>query len=408
MSTASLLASHPLIDLFNRKRNHVNAIALVPAAEYVRASTERQQYSIEYQSKIIRDYAEKNGFEIVRTFSDEARSGLDLKCRPALRQLLAEVMGGQPAYRTILVFDVSRWGRFQDTDPAAHYEYLCKSAGVPIHYCAEQFSNSGAISDSLLKTMKRFMAGEYSRDLSARVSGALTQLVQKGFKYGSVPGYGLRRMLVDANGRRKQLLAPGEVKNIASDRVIFVPGPEEERAIVRRMFHDFVNERRSIRDIARSLNDDQIPCTGCSRWTFDVVKRILHHPKYTGTLIFNRTEKRLHNPQRSNPPEKWVVVPNAFEAIVDRNMFSLAQERFAAYPRKKSDEELVKDLRRFLAKTGKLSLPLLRRTRLRKSLGLACPSTYFKRFGTFSRMCQLAGYSPSKVVKCQKQSNDKT
>jgi DNA invertase Pin-like site-specific DNA recombinase len=82
-------------------------------------------------------------------------------------------MGGQASFRFILVFDVSRWGRFQDTDDAAHYEYVCKSAGIPIHYCAEQFSNEGKISDSLLKTLKRFMAGEFSRDLSERAAGDL-------------------------------------------------------------------------------------------------------------------------------------------------------------------------------------------------------------------------------------------
>jgi DNA invertase Pin-like site-specific DNA recombinase len=105
-------------------------------------------------------------------------------------------MGGQAAYKVILVFDVSRWGRFQDTDEAAHYEHVCKSSGIPIHYCAEQFSNEARISDSLLQTLKRFMAGEFSRDLSERAAGGLNNIVSRGFKYGSVPGYGLRRMLV--------------------------------------------------------------------------------------------------------------------------------------------------------------------------------------------------------------------
>ena len=125
---------------------------LIPAAQYVRASTERQQYSIEYQCMVISQYAKQKGFEIIRTFSDEARSGVDLRHRPALKRLLEEVVRGETPYRSILVFDVSRWGRFQDTDEAAHYEFLCKSAGIPIHYCAEPFSNDGAIADSLCPT----------------------------------------------------------------------------------------------------------------------------------------------------------------------------------------------------------------------------------------------------------------
>ncbi|MGB2890006.1 MAG: recombinase family protein [Candidatus Acidiferrales bacterium] len=121
----------------------MTANLLVPAAQYIRMSTEHQQYSLENQSAAIQKYAESKGFEVVRTYSDAARSGLVLRHRTGLRQLLQDVVGGTPAYRAILVYDVSRWGRFQDTDESAHYEFLCKSAGVPVHYCAEAFANNG-------------------------------------------------------------------------------------------------------------------------------------------------------------------------------------------------------------------------------------------------------------------------
>ena len=376
-----------------------NSGLLVPAAQYVRASTERQQYSIDYQSRIISQYASEHGFEVVRTFSDEARSGLDLRYRPALRQLLAEVMGGQASFRLILVFDVSRWGRFQDTDEAAHYEYVCKSAGIPIHYCAEQFSNEGRIGDSLLKTLKRFMAGEFSRDLSARVSGGLNNIVARGFKYGSVPGYGLRRMLVGPDGRCKQLLAPGELKNISSDRVVFVPGPPEERAIVREIYRKFVEERHSMRQIVRELNERRVPWTLGSRWTPEVVKRILSHPKYTGSLVFNRTEKKLHNRARPTSSADWIVIANAFEAIVDPRLHAAAKVRLANFPRHKSDEQMIDDIKTLLRQKDRLSLTLMRQTHLRKALGISCPTTYFKRFGSLGCIYRLAGFEPSMVCK---------
>jgi hypothetical protein len=44
-------------------------------------------------------------------------------------------------FTQILVYDISRWGRFRDSDEAAHYEFLCKRAGIAVHYCAEQFEN---------------------------------------------------------------------------------------------------------------------------------------------------------------------------------------------------------------------------------------------------------------------------
>jgi len=89
---------------------------LIPAAQYLRMSTEHQQYSLENQSTAIQKYAESHGFEVVRTYSDAARSGVVLRYRAGLQQLFQDVVSGTSAYRAILVYDVSRWGRFQDTD----------------------------------------------------------------------------------------------------------------------------------------------------------------------------------------------------------------------------------------------------------------------------------------------------
>jgi hypothetical protein len=36
------------------------------------------------------------------------------------------VESGAASFDVILVYDVSRWGRFQDADESAYYEYLCK------------------------------------------------------------------------------------------------------------------------------------------------------------------------------------------------------------------------------------------------------------------------------------------
>ena len=75
-------------------------------------STEHQQYSLENQSTAIQKYPESHGFEVVRTYSDVAKSGVVLKNRAGLRQLLEDVLKGGAGYLAILVYDVSRWGRF--------------------------------------------------------------------------------------------------------------------------------------------------------------------------------------------------------------------------------------------------------------------------------------------------------
>jgi DNA invertase Pin-like site-specific DNA recombinase len=114
------------------------------AAQYVRMSTDHQKYSTENQAEAIQRYAAQRGIEIVRTYADAGRSGLKLDGRDALKQLIADVQDGKSDFQTILVYDVSRWGRFQAADESAYYEYICKRAGIVVQYCAEQFDNDGS------------------------------------------------------------------------------------------------------------------------------------------------------------------------------------------------------------------------------------------------------------------------
>jgi DNA invertase Pin-like site-specific DNA recombinase len=91
------------------------------AAQYVRMSTDRQRYSIENQAAVIAAFAQMHNLSIVRTYRDEGESGLKLKNRTGLVQLLDDVQSGRADFSQVIVYDVSRWGRFQDTDESAHY-----------------------------------------------------------------------------------------------------------------------------------------------------------------------------------------------------------------------------------------------------------------------------------------------
>ncbi|WP_346962741.1 recombinase family protein [Sphingomonas sp. ABOLD] len=104
------------------------------AAEYVRMSTDHQRYSTENQAEAIRHYAAARGFSIVRTYADEGKSGLRIDGRDALKRLIDDVSAGVADYQAILVYDVSRWGHFQDADESAYYEYICRRAGIAVHY----------------------------------------------------------------------------------------------------------------------------------------------------------------------------------------------------------------------------------------------------------------------------------
>lgn len=203
----------------------------IPAAMYIRMSTEHQKYSPENQAAAIREYAERNDYEIIKTYTDGGKSGLNIAGRAALQQMLKDVQSHQAEYKAILVLDVTRWGRFQDADESAYYEYICKRAGTPVKYCNEQFDNDGSPVATIVKGVKRTMAAEYSRELSCKVFAGKCRLINLGYRQGGFAGFGLRRMLVNEHGEHKGILVAGEHKSIATDRVILVPGPEEEQKI---------------------------------------------------------------------------------------------------------------------------------------------------------------------------------
>src|SRR5450631_4163109 len=205
-------------------------------------STDHQKYSTENQADAIRAYAAQRGIEIVRTYANSGKSGLSLDGRDALKQLIEDVQNGAADFKTILVYDVSRWGRFQDADESAYYEYICKRAGISVQYCAEQFENDGSPVSTIVKGVKRAMAGEYSRELSVKVFTGQCRLIELGFRQGGPAGYGLRRRLIDQAGAAKGELTRGEHKSIQTDRVVLIPGPPEEIDNVRWMYRSFVKQ----------------------------------------------------------------------------------------------------------------------------------------------------------------------
>src|SRR5216684_1414309 len=252
----------------------MSSVTLVPAAQYLRMSTEHQEYSIENQKIAIREYAKNHGFMVGKTYADAGRSGVVLKYRVNLSKLLKDVVSGNADFKAILVYDVSRWGRFQDSDEAAHYEFLCKHAGIPVHYCAEAFANDSSPASSILKALKRTMAAEYSRELGVKVYAGQKHLVTLGFKIGGRAGYGLRRMLLSADRKGKRQLRDGEYKNIK-----------------------------------------------------DAVKRIVTHPKYMGCYVWGRTSQKMHSLQVRVPREQWVTNPGAIAAIIDPSVFERVQAK---------------------------------------------------------------------------------
>jgi DNA invertase Pin-like site-specific DNA recombinase len=362
---------------------------LIPAAQYVRMSTEHQQYSTENQSDVILRYAKAHGMHIIRTYSDAGKSGLSLSGRGGLRQLLNDVESGQATYSVVLVYDISRWGRFQDADESAYYEYVCKRANARVHYCAEQFENDGSLPSSLLKTMKRTMAGEYSRELSVKVFAGQCRLIELGFRQGGPAGYGLRRQLIDREHTPKAILSRGEHKGIQTDRVILIPGPENEVGVVREIYDLFTRERKMEREIASLLNSRGLETDLGRPWTRATVHQILTNPKYAGGNVYNRRSFKLKRKRVNNPPEMWIRRDDAFTPLISAAQFNEALTLIQSRCIHLSNEQLLDRLKDLLARCGTLSGILID-----EADDMPSSTSFRYRFGSLIRAYTLIGYTP--------------
>jgi DNA invertase Pin-like site-specific DNA recombinase len=363
----------------------------IPVAQYVRMSTEHQRYSTENQQLAIADYALVHGMRIVKTYADAGKSGLNIGGRLQLQQLLADVQKPDVGFRAILVYDVSRWGRFPDPDEAAMYEQTCKKQGIQVIYCAEQFNNDGSLQSTIIKNIKRSMAAEYARELSVKVFAGQRTLIKKGYRQGGTPGYGLRRQLIDEHHNAKSILKRGEHKSIQTDRILLIPGPPEEIETVNFIYHLFLKDGLPERTIATILNNKQIVSETGRSWTRGVVHQILTNEKYIGNNVFNRTSFKLKIKHQQNDPADWIRKDGAFEAIVSLDLFLQARAIIESRSKHLDETHMLELLKQILARHGILSGIIID-----EEDGAPSSSAYRSRFGSLLRAYQLIGFNPKR------------
>jgi DNA invertase Pin-like site-specific DNA recombinase len=355
-------------------------------AAYVRMSTESQKYSTQNQLLVINRYAAEHEFAIARVYSDDGISGLQIKNRDGLKSLIRDVVKGTASFGAVLVYDVSRWGRFQDIDQSAFYEYLCRMNNVDVIYCAESFQGDHTPLSAILKTIRRAEAANYSRDLSVKVFNGQCNLARRGYLLGGIPPYGLKSVVVGDDGRPIRMLHP-QTKYLRSHHVELAPGSQKEIRIVREVFRRYVKLGETTAQIAAYLNSKGYKTRRGCPWVSPRIGQMLVEEKYIGTMIFNRISKKLQGKFQRNDPSEWITKANAFPAIVNSVIFQQAKERRTKELQRRTDEELLMALRSFLSRHGYITLRAMK-----KFGGVPHPSNYCHRFGSLLNAYRLIGY----------------
>lgn len=362
----------------------------VRVAQYLRMSTDHQQYSLHNQSEYIKDYAEKNNMEIAYTYDDAGKSGVSIIGRHSLQQLLSDVEQKKIDIQAVLFYDVSRFGRFQNSDEAAYYSFLFERNGVDLIYCSEPIPTKDfPLESSVILNIKRSSAAYHSRNLSEKVFIGQANLIKLGYHQGGMAGYGLRRLLVDENGIAKEILGFRKRKSIQTDRVILIPGPKNEIKIVNSIYDLFIDDNMPEFIIAERLNEQNIPAENGTLWTRAKIHQILTNEKYIGNNIYNKTSSKLKSRLVKNPKNEWVRCDKAYKPIISKKKYNKAQEIIQLRSVHLTNEELLEKLKQKLEYNGKLSGFIIDEDDTGPS-----SSVYRTRFGGLLRAYTLIGYKP--------------
>ncbi len=347
------------------------------AVAYYRHSAEiGQENSVEIQQDNVRAFAARHDIQIINEFADRGKSGLNAEGRPAFNEMV-EWVKTRDDFVLILVLDVSRWGRFQDTDLSAHYESLCTQHGKQVIYTNIGFTrDEDRLINQLRKSIDRYQSAEYSRTLSKKVFEGAAKVARQGYRPGGPPPYAFHRMMLDERKQPDRILQPGQRKAIQNGRVVLVPGEPEHVNVVHEVFVLFVERRLNERQIAGQLNDRGITSPGGRRWSEVSVRHILTNRQYTGAVVYNRTTQRLKTKRRSNPPEQWIITPEAYEPIIALDLFDQAQAIFESRKRRFNRDDMLARLQAIYTRYNIVTSRLIQYDR-------ECPSpdTYKTAFG---------------------------
>lgn len=209
---------------------------------YIRVSTEEQAqegFSIRGQEEKLKDYTRIKDWSLYDLYIDEGISGKNIKDRPAVNRLIADVKAGR--ITNVLVYKIDRLTR--STSDLVFLIELFNRYDCSFNSLMESIDTRTASGRMFIKIIGIF--AEFEREnIIERVKMGRDRKVKEGYSLcSSHASYGYDR----EPGKKVQTIN------------------EEEAAIVREIFEKFVNEGMSLNRIVRFLNLRKIPSKGIAR-----------------------------------------------------------------------------------------------------------------------------------------------
>ena len=257
------------------------------AVIYARFSSySQQEQSIDGQLRACREYALRNGYDIVKEYCDRAKSGTNSN-RPAFKQMLRDSETG--SFDAVLVYQYDRFAR--NRRESINNEFLLEANGVKLISINEPIDENESTS-IIVKGMFETLAEFFSKDLSRKVKRGLKESIIKRKSIGGIRWLGYK---TDENMK------------------IYID--DEEARVVRKIF-EMRGAGQNVKDITAYLNNRGYKNKDVAFNNISV-RKILSNEKYIGRYV--------------NPYNHAEIITDMYPPIVDKSTFDAVQQTFKKY-----------------------------------------------------------------------------
>lgn len=296
--------------------------AMWRAALYTRLSREDgdkpESDSISNQKKLLEDYLSRQpDMQYVQLYVDDGYTGTNFD-RPDFQRLIGDIEAGR--INCVVVKDLSRFGR-DYIDVGRYLERWFPERGVRFIAIGDNIDSEKGPYDMLLP-VKNIINEQYARDISQKVRSSFRAKQRSGEFIGAFASYGYRKDPQDHN------------------HLVIDP---TAAAVVRRIFTLFEQGNGKVK-IAKLLNAEGVLCPseykklngekyhngqklgGTTYWTYATIHRILKNQMYAGNMEQGRAPRQtMHGRAKLLAKERWAVVENTHEAIIDPEQWERVQ-----------------------------------------------------------------------------------
>lgn len=318
----------------------------IKAVGYIRMSSGRQETSPEQQRMEIEKLAKKLGYELVRIYYDEGKSGAsDHHKRTEFNRMIDDAENTNE-FSVILVREQNRFSRMDMLD-FFHCLRRLRDAGVKLISTKGEIKADDFV-DIVTSGVEQDAARKYSINLSQEVCRGICQSAEKGRYTKNVTPYGYYRQIMDENGKVIFTVKRQERFSIAKNpwTETLVLGDPEEIEVVQWIFNDYLNRAVGLRGVANDLNMRGVLSPYAHRgnvtgmWTATSVRNIIEKRVYEGTYTFAKTQQgkffivtkdgpvnRKDYDQSTDKKNGSILIEDVYPPLVSKADFKEANEK---------------------------------------------------------------------------------